>query len=184
MFPSITALISKTDLTPLPYMPIFDISPSNECSMNEQEDQISTIGSPELLSPQKHAGNDNNKRNSVKFTKEEDNKLEYAVSLFGLNNWSYVAKALGTKTVRQCRERWYNQLNPSLTKGRWTPKEDFLLIQKYAEFGPRWVLIAKYITNKSPVSIKLRWKRLAKKGNIETIHKQKVSLKTPSVVLC
>ena len=183
MFPSITALMSKADLTPLPYMPIFDISPEKNSNDREYINPISSPETPQNCS-QKQQGAEGNKRNSVKFTKEEDNKLEYAVSLFGLNNWSYVAKALGTKTVRQCRERWYNQLNPQLTKGRWTPKEDFLLMQKYAEFGPRWVLIAKYITNKSPVSIKLRWKRLAKKGNIDTIHKQKVPLPTPSVVVC
>ena len=173
MFPSITSLIDKAELTPLPYIPIFDLSTLKDIKAADESKQFQPNKTPNM--------NTSCRRNSVKFTKEEDNKLEYAIKVFGLNNWSYVAKAIGTKTVRQCRERWYNQLNPQLTKGRWTPQEDILLIQKYQELGPKWVLLAKYITNKSPVSIKLRWKRLSKKSNMlqAPVQQIQVPMKTP-----
>jgi myb proto-oncogene protein len=43
---------------------------------------------------------------------EEDNQLRALVQGCSPNNikWKEVALALGTKTGKQCRERWYNQL--------------------------------------------------------------------------
>eukprot|EP01046_Picozoa_sp_COSAG06_P062362 COSAG06_NODE_14041_length_1195_cov_1.026460_1_plen_369_part_10 len=37
--------------------------------------------------------------------------------------WSVIAAALD-RSNKQCRERWINQVDPSINKGKWTPEED------------------------------------------------------------
>ena len=47
------------------------------------------------------------------------------------------------RTGKQCRERWCNNLDPSLKKGAWTAEEDHTILQMHAELGTRWAEIAK-----------------------------------------
>ena len=59
------------------------------------------------------------------FTTQEDIELTKIVEEVGENDWPGVAKALqhnselamlAKRTGKQCRERWYNQLNPTINK--------------------------------------------------------------------
>jgi hypothetical protein len=45
---------------------------------------------------------------------------------------------------KQCRERWFNHLDPSIRKTPWTEEEDQLILQLHAEKGNRWAEIAKH----------------------------------------
>lgn len=38
--------------------------------------------------------------------------------------WSVVASRLPGRIGKQCRERWFNHLDPSIKKGEWSPEED------------------------------------------------------------
>ncbi|OHT05974.1 Myb-like DNA-binding domain containing protein [Tritrichomonas foetus] len=100
-----------------------------------------------------------NKKHSikVKFTPEEDEKLKMLVMAHGTSAWSFIAHLMGTRNHRQCRERWKNYINPSLRSDPWTLEEDQLLVDKYAEFGPKWNKIAKSFANRSDNSIRNRW---------------------------
>ena len=100
-----------------------------------------------------------NKQKSVKlkFTAEEDEKLKMLVLSHGTSSWAFIARLMGTRNHRQCRERWKNYINPALRNDPWTFEEDQLLVDKYAEFGPRWNRIAKFFTNRSDNSIRNRW---------------------------
>ncbi len=54
-----------------------------------------------------------------KWTEEEDNKMIELVQKLGTKKWSIVGGYLINRTGKQCRERWHNQLDPSISKGKW-----------------------------------------------------------------
>ena len=78
---------------------------------------------------------------------------------------------MGTgRTGKQCRERWYNFLNPKLKKGKWEKQEDLKLFKIGYEFkGKGEFLLSKYIKLASELiernqqSIKARFISLLKK---------------------
>lgn len=41
--------------------------------------------------------------------------------------WSEIAASIPGRMGKQCRERWFNHLNPELTKAPWTDEEDGIL---------------------------------------------------------
>lgn len=87
--------------------------------------------------------------------------LRGLVQQFGDNNWSTIATFMVNRNGRQCRDRWRCYLRPTLSTQPWTEEEDKVLIKKYAEIGPKWSLIGKFIPERSEVSIKSRWNMLA-----------------------
>lgn len=42
-------------------------------------------------------------------------------------NWAEVAKAVPSRTGKQCREKWRNDLRPELSKEPWSPREEYVL---------------------------------------------------------
>ena len=93
----------------------------------------------------------------LKFTPEEDDRLRWLVQQHGTNSWNLIAKLMGNRNARQCRERWKNYVNPELRNEPWNQEEDRLLVEKYGEFGPRWNKIAKFFVNRSDNSLRNRW---------------------------
>jgi hypothetical protein len=60
-----------------------------------------------------------------------------------MKKWSAIAEFLPGRSRKQCRERWLNQLDPSITKAPWTPQEDAQLQRLHAEHGNKWARIAR-----------------------------------------
>jgi hypothetical protein len=58
------------------------------------------------------------------WSKEEDDLVVELVEKFGVKSWSFIARQLKGRLGKQCRERWYNHLDPFLTKSLWMPEED------------------------------------------------------------
>jgi hypothetical protein len=100
-----------------------------------------------------------------KFTQQEDDQLRELVAELGENNWADVSVRLGTRSARQCRERYRNYLSPNLLNGQWTEAEDTLLIEKHGEFGAKWSTIVSFFPTRSEVNIKNRWTQLSNKSN-------------------
>lgn len=46
------------------------------------------------------------------WTQEEDELLVSVVKRFGPHKWSLIARYIPNRMGKQCRERWYNHLNP------------------------------------------------------------------------
>ena len=103
--------------------------------------------------------------NHKKWTENEDARLINLVKVFGRKNWPYIAKGMGKRNSRQCRERWNNYLNPKLNFDEWTKEEDELIIQKRRELGPKWVVISKFFNNRTDSMIKTRYNALIRNEN-------------------
>lgn len=56
-----------------------------------------------------------------------------------------VAKLMGGRTYKQCRERYTNYLKEGLNVGPWTKEEDQLLLSMHAKVGNKWAEIARYL---------------------------------------
>jgi hypothetical protein len=46
-----------------------------------------------------------------------------------VKSWSFIARQLKGRLGKQCRERWYNHLNPDISKAPWTEEEDKIIIE-------------------------------------------------------
>jgi hypothetical protein len=128
----------------------------------------------------------------VKFTQEDDNRLRRLVKALGTVDWNAIADRMGGKNPRQCRERWINYLSPALNTAAWTLAEDALLMQKYLDFGGKWVQISKCFPNRTDCMIKNRFNKLQRRGRkqqsvVTTIRCQpppfQVVIPLPSVVV-
>lgn len=67
------------------------------------------------------------------------------VRQYGTKKWSLIASKLEGRLGKQCRERWYNHLDPEIKKDPWTDEEDRLVIELHAKLGNRWAEIAKHL---------------------------------------
>lgn len=67
------------------------------------------------------------------------------VAKSGTKNWASVAQHLKGRTGKQCRERWYNQLDPVLNKSTWTEEEDLICYKAHCVLGNRWAEISKLL---------------------------------------
>jgi hypothetical protein len=91
------------------------------------------------------------------WTHQEDELLTQAVTQLGPTKWMHIAKFVPSRTSKQCRERWYNRLSPSLRRDPFDPWEDQIIIAKQAQLGNRWALIAQSLPGRSPDAVKNRW---------------------------
>jgi hypothetical protein len=91
------------------------------------------------------------------WTLEEDRKLFDWVKSNGTSKWTFCAETISGRTGKQCRERWYDTLDPHIEKGGWTPKEDYLIFSLYAQKGSKWSKIAVHFPRRTQNSIKNRF---------------------------
>jgi hypothetical protein len=91
------------------------------------------------------------------WTIEEDNLLAEWVNKEGPCKWSLCGEFIKGRSGKQCRERWFNTLNPVVIKGSWTAKEDFLIFELFSKYGSRWSQITSHLKGRSENSIKNRF---------------------------
>ncbi|KAI9019257.1 hypothetical protein CLU79DRAFT_759397 [Phycomyces nitens] len=79
-----------------------------------------------------------------KWTKEESDKLRSLVEKHG-DNWEAIVEEFGTRTKRQCLERWKWQMS-DIKRGHFSPEEDKLIMEAVKEHGDSNFLLIQKVT--------------------------------------
>ncbi|OHT03065.1 Myb-like DNA-binding domain containing protein [Tritrichomonas foetus] len=152
------------------------------------------ISSP-LQQPKSPSSDNEALRTNMKrpFNIQEDRMLINFVRTHGPKNWNSIAAQLQCRTAKQCRERWHNHLDPTISKGPWTAIEDKILALKHRELGNRWADIAKFLPGRTDTLVKNRWNTSVKDriddiltmGPAETYSKRVVNTPNePKIFIC
>jgi len=87
----------------------------------------------------------------------EDEKLMTLINDQQPPNWVRIASLIGSRTPKQCRERYHQNLKPTLNHGPITPDEGLLIESLVERLGRRWAEIARHLRGRSDNTVKNWW---------------------------
>ena len=100
------------------------------------------------------------------WSQEEDVHILRCVQQ-GMSRWSSIAQHVPGRSGKQCRDRWFNFLEPNSRKGGWTEDEDRILETLVKQFQSQWSRIALRMPGRSESAVCKRWKTLRKLKHLE-----------------
>ena len=107
-----------------------------------------------------------------RWLKAEDEKLISVLETHKYDkkpNWEIISQILQTKSIfktgKQCKERFVNNLNPSLKKEKtWRLEENKTLFELHRKLGNKWTKISKCFEGRSDNCVKNQFFLLVRKS--------------------
>ena len=133
---------------------------SSKESLNSINESLNSSNNSSLIKINSNKKGEKSKNIHIKKGKwslEEDKLLKQWVEQKGPKKWVVCGKFIQGRNGKQCKERWYNCLNPDLIKGKWTEEEDFLIMFFYEKCKRSWKKIVPLFNYRTENAIKNRF---------------------------
>ncbi|KAL7816978.1 hypothetical protein V8C44DRAFT_322154 [Trichoderma aethiopicum] len=88
------------------------------------------------------------------WTPEESQRLVTLVRLMGPQDWVSIASFMSSRNAKQCRERYHQNLDPSLRHDPISDDEARAIMDLYSRYGTAWARIAEHLPGRSDNAIK------------------------------
>ncbi|KAI5919090.1 Homeodomain-like protein [Camillea tinctor] len=91
------------------------------------------------------------------WSQREDDHLMHLVRSQGPISWVRISQQLHSRSPKQCRERYHQNLKPSLNHEPITAEEGAMIEKLVGQLGKRWAEIARRLNNRSDNAVKNWW---------------------------
>ena len=91
------------------------------------------------------------------WSQAEDTYLLQLVHSQGAHNWVRISHLIASRSPKQCRERFHQNLKPTLNHEPITPEEGIIIERLVGEMGKRWAEIARRLRGRSDNAVKNWW---------------------------
>ncbi|KAI1371480.1 Homeodomain-like protein [Hypoxylon crocopeplum] len=108
------------------------------------------------------------------WSKREDEQLKFLVDTQGASCWVRVSLQIQTRSAKQCRERYHQNLKPTLDHSPISPEEGAHIERMVEQIGRRWAEIARSLKNRSDNAVKNWWNGSMNRRK-RMVHKPKTS---------
>lgn len=93
----------------------------------------------------------------------ENARLLLLLFFYGISDWKIISKNIITRNPAQCRDRWYNVLDPTISKQKWKKAEDMKLLKLTRNKKQVvWKTICKHFPGRTGDACKTRYYTLIK----------------------